>query len=286
MTVEVSYYPGCSLDGTAREYGESVEAISRLLGIELKELEDWTCCGASSAHAANDGLAAALPAANLMIADKAGKDLVVPCAACFSRLKTAEKELLSGREIPGISDKYQGKLHIKYMLDFVWNDVGKQAIAGNVKKPLTGLKAVCYYGCLTSRPPKITDAGQVDNPTNMDNLMKTLGADVRDWSFKTTCCGASLMLTCPDIARKMTGRLLDMAAEAGADCIVAGCPECHSNLDNFQKEISKETGKQYDIPIFYFTELMGLAFGDPSVKKWLSRHMVDPRPLLQKKGLI
>ena len=286
MTVKVSYYPGCSLDGTAREYGESVEAATRLLGIELKELDGWSCCGASSAHAANDRLAAALPAGNLMLADKAGLDLVVPCAACFSRLKFAEKELLSGKEIAGIQNKYEGKLQIKYLLDFIWNEVGEKAISGKVEKSLSGLHPVCYYGCLTTRPPKITDAKNPENPMNMDNLMKSLGADVKSWSYKTNCCGGSLMLTCPDIARKMTAKLLDMAEEAGADCIVAGCPICQSNLDNYQADISKDTGKKYEIPVFYFTELIGLALGDPSVGKWLGRHMVDPRPLLVKKGLI
>ena len=286
MTVNVSYYPGCSLDGTAREYGESVEAVARLLGIELRELDDWTCCGASSAHATNDVLAVALPAANLLIADKAGLDLVVPCAACFERLKVAEKKLLAGKEVPGITDKYAGKFHIRYMLDFLWEDIGEKAIRAKVKKSLSGLTPVCYYGCLTSRPPKVTDAKNPENPQAMDNLVKSLGADVRDWSYKTDCCGGSLMLTCPDIGRKMTAKLLDMAAEAGADCIIAGCPICQSNLDSYQKEISADTGKKYAVPVFYFTELMGLAFGDPAAKKWLSRHMVDPRPLLTRKGLM
>ena len=286
MTVNVSYYPGCSLDGTAREYGESVEAVARLLGIELRELDDWTCCGASSAHATNDGLAVALPASNLMIADKAGLDLVVPCAACFERLKVAEKHLLAGKEIAGISGKYQGKFHIKHMLDFIWENIGEKAISEKIKKPLSGLTPVCYYGCLITRPPKVTDAKNHEDPRAMDKLVKSLGANVKDWSYKTDCCGGSLMLTCPDIGRKMTAKLLDMAEEAGADCIIAGCPICQSNLDNYQKEISLDTGKKYAMPIFYFTELMGLAFGDPSAKKWLSRHMVDPRPLLEKKGLI
>jgi len=120
----------------------------------------------------------------------------------------------------------------------------------------------------------------------MDNIIKSLGADIKDWSYKTDCCGGSLMFTRPDIAKKLTAKLLDMAEEAGADCIVAGCPICQTNLDSRQKEISIDSGKQYNMPVFYFTELMGLAFGKPSVKKWLSRHMVDPRPLLEEKGLI
>jgi len=284
--MNVSYYPGCSLDGTAREYGESVEAVAQLLGIEFHELDDWTCCGASSAHVTNDELAVALPARNLLIADRAGMDLVVPCAACFQRFKVAEKELLAGKEIVGISDKYEGGLRIKYIVDFFWEDVGEKTLREKVRKPLSGLTPVCYYGCLTVRPPKITGARNPENPRAMDKIIESLGADIKDWSYKTDCCGGSLMFTLPDIAKKLTAKLLDMAAEAGANCIVAGCPICQVNLDSRQKEISVDSGRQYEMPVFYFTELMGLAFGDPSVKKSLSRHTVDPLPLLEQKGLI
>ena len=284
--MNVSYYPGCSLDGTAREYGESIEAVAQLLDVELKELDDWTCCGASSAHVTNDELAVALPARNLIIADRAEMDLVVPCAACFQRLKAADKELSAGKEIVGVPDKYKGDFSIRYIVDFFHEDVDEKILREKVKKPLSGLTAVCYYGCLSVRPPKVTDAKNPENPRAMDNIIKSLGADVRDWSYKTDCCGGSLMFIRPDIAKKLTAKLLDMAEEAGADCIVAGCPVCQSNLDSRQKEISAESGKKYDMPIFYFTELMGLAFGHPSVKKWLGRHMVEPWSLLEQKGLI
>jgi len=284
--VNVSYYPGCSLDGTAREYGESTEAVSRMLGVELKELDDWSCCGASSAHVTSDMLALALPARNLLVADTEGMDLVVPCAACYSRLRTAEKELLAGREIEGILNKYQGNFHIKHLVDFFWEDIGEKAILEKAVKTLAGISPVCYYGCLITRPPKVTDVSDPDNPESMDNLMKTLGADVKEWSYKADCCGAGHALTLPAVAWKLIQKLLDMAEEAGADSIVVGCPMCHSNLDSRQKEISQATGKEYNVPIFYFTELMGLAFGDPSAEKWLARHMVDPRPLLKQKGLI
>lgn len=284
--MNVSYYPGCTLHGTAREYGESVEAVAQLLGIEFQELDDWTCCGASSAHATNDALAVALPARNLLIADRAGVDLVVPCAACFQRFKVAEKELLAGKGIVGSPDEYKGDFNIKYIVDFFWEYVGEKTLREKVKKPLAGLTPVCYYGCLSVRPPRITGARNPENPRAMDNIIKSLGADVKDWSYKTDCCGGSLMFTCPDIAKKLTAKLLDMAEEAGADCIVTGCPICQSNLDSRQKEISVDSGRKYDMPVFYFTELMGLAFGDPSVKKWLGRHMVDPWPLLEQKELI
>ena len=219
-------------------------------------------------------------------AREAGLDLVVPCAACYQRLKFAEKELLAGKEIEGISRKYEGNFNIRHLADFIWEDVGEKSISSKVKKSLKDLKPVCYYGCLTVRPPKITDASNPEDPQSIDKIMKTLGSDVKNWSYKTDCCGGNLILTRPDIARSLIQKLLDMAEEAGADCIVTGCPMCFSNLDNRQKEISKRTGKEYAVPVFYFNELMGLAFNDPNVMKWLRRHLVDPRPLLSQKGLM
>ena len=284
--MNVSYYPGCSLDGLAREYGESIEAVSKTLGIELQELPNWTCCGSSSAHVTDDMLAVALPARNLEIADKVGMDLVVPCAACYQRLKAAQKELLAGKAIEGISHKYEGNFGIKHIVDFFWEDVGEKALYEQVRKPLVGLNPVCYYGCLMVRPPKVTDAKNPEDPQPMDDLMKSLGANAKNWSYKTDCCGGNLILTCPDIAKKLIEKLLTMAEEAGANCIVTGCPMCQSNLDTRQKELLQDTGKEYSIPVFYFTELMGLAFGDLSVSKWLSRHMTDPKLLLKQKGLI
>jgi heterodisulfide reductase subunit B len=284
--MDVSYYPGCSLDGSAKEYGESIESVCETLGIRLHELPDWNCCGSSSAHVTNDMLAVALAARNLDIADRAGMDLVVPCAACYHRLKVAEKQLPLGKATEVISGKYEGNFHIKNVVDFLWEDVGEKALTEKVKKPLWGLNLVCYYGCLMVRPPKVTDVKNPEDPQAMDNLMRSLGANVNNWSYKTDCCGSNLILTRPDIARKLIHRLLDMAEEAGANCIVAACPMCQSNLDTRQKKISEETGKEYNIPIFYFTELMGLAFENISVKKWLGKHMTDPRPVLRQKGLL
>lgn len=283
--MDVSIYPGCSLDGTGKEYGESLEAVTTMLGVHLRELHDWNCCGASSAHVMNDPLALALAARNLAIAEQAAMDLVVPCAACYQRLKVAEKKLLAGEKLDGVNS-YSGKIAINPMADFLWNNVGEKTISSLLKKPLDSLNPVCYYGCLTARPPKVTDAVSPENPMAMDEIMGCLGANVKQWSYKTDCCGGSLILTRPDIAKTLIRKLLDMAEEAGADCIVASCPMCQSNLDGRQKEISQESGKEYNVPILYFTELMGLAYGHPSAKKWLRRHVIDPRPLLTRKSLM
>ena len=284
--MEVAMYPGCTFSGTAREYRESVETVAQTLGVEFRELQDWTCCGASSAHVLNDRLAIALPARDLLIADKTGLDLVTPCAACFLRLKYAEKYLKQGKPIDGISGTLNSDFHVKPLVDYFWEDVGEKALTEKVKKPLDALNPVCYYGCLTARPPKITDSKNPENPQEMDRLLKSLGANVRNWSFKSDCCGGNLALTRPDLQMKLTQKLLDMAEEAGADCIAVSCPMRHLNLDSKQTEISQESGKSYNIPIFYFSELMGLAFGSSDVATWLSRHHVDGRALLKEKGLL
>jgi heterodisulfide reductase subunit B len=277
--MNIAYYPGCSLHGTAKEYGASTEDVARTLGVELEELADWNCCGASSAHMTNDDLAFSLAARNLGIMDKTGLDLVVPCSACFQRLKRAEKRLLAKEKPEGVSVTFSGDHQIKWAPDFFWKDVGEKAIRARIKQTLDGLKTVCYYGCLTSRPPEITDAEHPENPVALDKLMKLLGADVRDWSYKTDCCGGNLTLTKPDISAKMTGKLADMAREAGAECIVAACPLCQSNLDMGQPEGVEP------LPVFYFTELLGLALGEPA-EKWLGSHIIDPRPLLRDKNLL
>ncbi|MDY6842819.1 MAG: CoB--CoM heterodisulfide reductase iron-sulfur subunit B family protein [Thermodesulfobacteriota bacterium] len=284
--MKVSYYPGCSLHGTAREYDESTKAICEILGVELKELDDWNCCGASSAHSSNHFLSIALPARNLAIAEKCDcEDLVVPCAACFQRLKTAEQEI---RDNPHITDEvaYGGKLRISHLLDFLCTDEHLKRVQEKIKKPLSGLKTVSYYGCLTMRPPRVTGAEDFENPQKMDKLLKVMGAENHFWSYKTDCCGGSLVLTRPDIVKKLCSKLFDMAIEAGADAIVSACPLCQGNLDTRQSEIAKEFGKDYYLPIFYFTELMGLAFDHPHVSQWFDRHFIDPKKLLQSVGLM
>jgi heterodisulfide reductase subunit B2 len=284
--MDVAYYPGCSLDGTAREYGESLEAVSRHLDVNLRELADWSCCGTSSAHITDDALALGLAARNLEIADHTGLDLLVPCAACYSRLKTGDHDIKQNPAGDFAPAHYKGEFQILHAGDFFNETVGLPAIADKVVKPLAGLKVVCYYGCLITRPPKVTGAADPDNPEAMDNIMAELGAEVKPWSFKTDCCGASHILTLPQVAYRMVAKLLDMAAEAGADAVVCGCPMCQSNLDSWQTDISRETGKTYEIPVFFFTELMGLAFGQPDTNKWLSRHAADPKPLLKSLNLL
>jgi heterodisulfide reductase subunit B len=233
----------------------------------------------------DDELAVRLSARNMAIADRKGRDLLVPCAACFQRLKHADKELkvdAARWDAPG----YEGKAAVYHVNDFFDRPELIAEVKAHVRKPLAGLAAVPYYGCLSQRPPKITDAEAPENPISMDELMRAIGMVVRPWSYKTDCCGASLTLTRSDVVHKLTGDLFEAAQEAGAECIVTDCPLCQSNLDTGQGEIEAERAKQFNLPVFYVTELMALAFGHPSAAKWWKKHFVDPAPLLASKGLL
>jgi heterodisulfide reductase subunit B len=221
---------------------------------------------------------------NLALAEKGGGELLVPCVACYSRFKVAEKEIREHAE--EWETAYQGKVRIRYALDFFCEDSLIDLVREKVVTPLSGLKVACYYGCLSVRPPDITRVKDYEDPEHMDRLMGILGAEPLPWSYKTDCCGASLVMTRTDIVRKLSHGLLDMAREAEADCLVTGCTMCQSNLDTRQEEIGKEFGKKYDLPVFYFTELMGLAMGHRDVKRWFARHLTDPMRLLSAKGLM
>jgi heterodisulfide reductase subunit B len=283
--MKVSYYPGCSLEGTAVDYAASIASITPLLDMELEEIKDWNCCGATAAHSINHKLSLALPARNLARAEAAGHDVVAPCALCFNRLKMAEKALLSP-EGGKLDVTYGGSIKIWDLLDYITQPDYLKTLAAKLVKPLKDLKAVGYYGCMVARPPKVTGKTDCENPQNMEKLIKTVGATPLDWSYKTDCCGAGLAVSRPDIIDTLVQRLFDRALQAGADCFVVSCQMCQANLDMAQERISKKTGKNYYLPVLYFTELIGLALGHPDVQKWLSAHLVDPMPLLREKGLI
>ncbi|MBW1991571.1 MAG: disulfide reductase [Deltaproteobacteria bacterium] len=283
--MQVSYYPGCTLEGTAVDYAASIAAVAPLLEVELIELEDWNCCGASAAHSINHTLALELPVRNVLIAWEAGRDLVVPCALCFNRLKVAEKAL-AGPEGRKWGPPPPRPLKIWDLLDYFSQPALLQTLKDKVVRPLTGLRAVCYYGCLAARPPKVTDKEDYEDPQNMEAILQVLGAEPVDWSFKTDCCGAGLTVARPDLIEALVQRLYDRALAAEAECFVVSCQMCQANLDLPQRRIAKKTGRPYYLPVLYFTELMGLALGHPDVSNWLGKHLTDPRPLLQSKNLL
>lgn len=281
--MRVSYYPGCSLEATARDYRQSLEYVCRRLGIELVEVEDWSCCGATAAHSTDAFLSLALPARNLQRAEAAGLDLVVPCPLCFNRLKTTEAALKAGKP-EGFPYDFRGGIQVWDLLDFLSRPDLLARIQAEVTRPLKDLKVVCYYGCMSNRPPKVTGARNPENPQSMDRLLTVLGAEVKDWSYKTDCCGASHTVARPDIVHTLVQRLYERALEAGAEAIAVSCQMCQANLDLPQAKIAEIFGKSYHLPVIYFTELIGAAWGAPETASWLAKHLVDPRPCLRDKA--
>ena len=283
--MKVSYYPGCSLHATATEYNQSVRAVSRALGVELKEVEDWSCCGATSAHSTNFKLSIALPARNLVSAEKDELEMImVPCAACFNRFKTAQYHLGKDEKLRTeieniVGGEYKGNIAVRNPVDVVFNEIGLDTLNEKVTRKLSGLKPVSYYGCLLLRPPEICEFDNYENPYMMDGIMESLGAESRPWSYKTDCCGGSLTLGKTEIVVRLVDKLMKMAREAGANCLVTACPICMANLDMRASEGMR-------LPAFYFTELIALAMGLEGPEKWFKMHNVDPRPLLNSLGLI
>ncbi|HEY4690645.1 MAG TPA: heterodisulfide reductase-related iron-sulfur binding cluster [Anaerolineae bacterium] len=283
----VAYYPGCSLHSTAAEFDTSARAVAQALGLNLIEPKGWTCCGSSAAHRADPDAALRLPLENLSLIEQSGfAEVTMPCAACFNRHKVAQYEIRHDDQRKAALDEaagyaYRDTVQVSTLIEMITRRVGPQKVASSVKRPLTGLRAVCYYGCLLTRPPQVTEAQHPENPTDMDTLMAALGIEVLDWSYKTTCCGAAHSITRPDIVLKLSGNLIQHAREAGADVIAIACPLCHTNLDarQFQMELAEP------LPVLYFTQLMALALGMPE-KAALHKNLVDPRPLLRRKSLL
>ena len=283
----IAYYPGCSLHGTSSEYDLSARAALSTLGVALEEPKNWSCCGSTPAHSTDRYLSVSLPLGNVLAMEKEGFDhITTPCPSCFIRLRTAQRE---SREV-GIEERLLAEwggipssdLKIDHLLQTVTERVGYHRVQEKVLYPLKGLKVVCYYGCIITRPPKITGSREYEYPVGMDRLMEAVGATPLDWSYKTRCCGASLSITQPTIARRMTERILQNAKRVGADAVVVACPLCHINLDSRQGQIGEESGETFDIPIIYFTQLMGVAFGIHPSQLGLNKHIVDPGPLVNR----
>ena len=284
--MKYAYYPGCSLEAAlAKEYDLSTKAVSERFGIELEELPDWNCCGASSGHSTSYLLNHAIVGRNLAIAEKQGLDIAAACPACYVRLKHTRHEVmerpqLKEQVVESIGLPYEAKYDVRHLLDILCNDVGIEAIKEKVTKPLSGLKLVSCYGCFLVRPPKVVAFDDPENPQSMDNLLAALGAEVLDWSGKVDCCGGSLALTKRDIVVRLVGELVAMARGVGAEALVAACPLCQMNVDGRQDFAGKP------LPVFYFTELVGLSMGNPDAKSWFKKHLVSPNKLLTSHGLL
>jgi len=264
------YFPGCSLHATAIEYDIATQAVCKALGIEIAEMDDWNCCGATAAYAVDRFLSMALPARDLAIADREKKDILAPCAACYHFLARANEML---REKPKLKEKtnkvlaeigleYKGLIEVRHPLDVIVNDYDLENVKKKVVRPLTGLKVAPYYGCLMLKPPTFCKFDNPENPQTLDKLAAAVGAEVVQWhQWKTRCCGGALQMIKEEAMMELTRRILVKAKEYEADCIVTACPFCHMNLDMMQSNINAAFDLKLHVPVLYFSQLLGLALG-------------------------
>jgi len=274
----LGFYPGCSLKGSSREYAESVLAVAKAFDIAIEEINDWNCCGATAAHNMNRELSLALPARILSLAEKQGlTEIVVPCAACYSRLTVTQHELAADQTLKArISEvnsmEYKGSVTILNIIQMLDKYVTPK-LEGKVVKPFNK-KVACYYGCLLVRPHEILKFDREEDPQSMDELMLKAGATPIDWAFKTECCGAGLSVSRTPSVGKLSGMIVGDAKDRGAEAIIVACPMCHSNLDMRRKEINEYLGEKVDIPVLYITQALGLAIGLDRKELGLQRHFV------------
>lgn len=265
--MDYTYYPGCSLESAHSSYSDSVKSVFKYLGSNLIELEDWNCCGATAYMSVKETMSFAISARNLALAEKHDRDVVAPCSACFTILSKTNRYL---KELPEFHEKvneclkeggltYNLTVKVRHPLEVLINDIGLETIKAKVKHPLDGLKIANYYGCQIVRPEKGFD--DRENPMTMDNLFEVLGATNVYYPFKVKCCGGMLMTTYEDVALKLSKEIIASAVENGADCIVTTCPLCQMNLEGYQDLINKKYNTNYKMPILFFTQVLGLAFG-------------------------
>ena len=291
--MDIAYYPGCTLKASSSLYDVQSRRIFKELGINLEEIEDWNCCGATSAGKVDDFLAVAMPARNLGIAEAAGfSEMVIPCSACYSRILVAQKRLEDSpalkEEINGeLTKKIQGKIKVSSILEVILTKVASGELAEKATKKLSGIKAACYYGCLQTRfPLDVPVPDDAENPQGMETILKVLGAEALDWSYKTDCCGASASLNDQETALNLMSRIMKDAVTRGANCFVATCPFCQLNMDAYQDKFCKKHDIQERLPVYFITEMIGLAMGLDPEELQIDRHFVDGTGLLKELNLL
>jgi heterodisulfide reductase subunit B2 len=274
----LGFYPGCSLKGSSREYAESVLAVARAFDVNIQEISDWNCCGATAAHNLNRDLSVALPARILSLAEEQGfEDIVVPCAACYSRLTVTGHQLDADASlrtrIAEINNKeYRGTTRILNVVQMLDKYVTPN-LESKIKTPFNH-RVACYYGCYLVRPHEILKFDREEDPQSMDDLMLKIGATPVDWAFKTECCGAGLSVSRTSSVGRLSGQIMKDAHDRGAEAVVVACPMCHSNLDMRRDAINSFLGEKIDIPVLYVTQAIGLAVGIDRKELALQRHFV------------
>jgi heterodisulfide reductase subunit B2 len=282
----LAYYPGCSLHGSAGELDSSFKATATALDIVLDEIPDWSCCGNTAIHSSNRLLAASLPTHELAkIEQDMDLDTVaIPCAGCFSRFAISHFESQQPESEPLITAvvgrRYNGTVTVHNLVDVYHDDVGLDALAAKVTRPFNGLKVASYYGCLLTRPPKVTLAEDPEYPTHMDEVVEVLGCEAVDWNCKTDCCGSSLALSEVGMVADMIRRILQDARDCGAEAVVVACPLCQVNLDATQARIAKAHPGWEPLPVIYLSQLVGRAIQVDERELGLKKLIVDARAVM------
>ncbi len=291
--MEIAYYPGCSLKQSSSLYDVQCRKVFEALGFTLAELEDWNCCGATSAAKVDDFLAVALSARNLGIAEASGCDqVVIPCSACYSKTMVAQQRLCDDSALrdeinAGIAQKVNGKIKVASILEALLETVHSGSLKKRVQKPFRGLNPVCYYGCMLTRfPYNVSVSDDVENPQGMEIVLKALRANPLDWNLKTACCGASAAVNDHKTSLNLMGKIMQDAVSRGADCMVVTCPMCQLNMDAWQEAFCRLHGIRERLPVYFLTELIGLAIGMSIEELQIDRHFTDSTSLVKELGLI
>jgi heterodisulfide reductase subunit B len=289
--VKLAFYPGCSLESTSKEYRDSSLLVAQALGIELEEIPDWICCGSTPAHMTDELLSIALPSYNLRLAkDMGAEGVAVPCASCYSRLRTANHAVTSdpdkrAKVAEVLGEPYEGDLPVYHMIEPINEIISRPDFKTRLKQDMKGLKVASYYGCLLVRPPDVTGFDDAEDPQTLDRMVDAVGGVPVRWRYKVECCGAALAFARPEIVEKLSGEILGDAKYSGADIVLVACPLCQSNLDLRQRDIEKYQGVDLEVPILYFTQLLGLALGFSCKELGLDKHTINPVPVLKKAGI-
>jgi len=288
--VKYAYYPGCSLECNAAAYDWSVRAVAEVFGLQLPEIDDWNCCGATEYFSQDELTACAVIARNLALVDPQLDQVVAPCAACYLNLKKVDRlmaedakmgDLINQALAAGGLHYTPGRVQVRHFLEVLYSDVGEERIRQKVVRPLTGLRVAPYYGCQWVRPFK-----EVDNPEypmKMDELLSWVGAEVIDYPVKAHCCGGHMTQISEPQAFELIRRLLYSAEEYKADLIACMCPMCQLNLDAYQSRVNSFFNTHFKIPIVYFTQVVGLALGLDMQRLGFGKEIVAARPVLEAK---
>ncbi len=294
---EYIFYPGCSMESSAKAYYQSMQAVCEALGMQMREVEDWNCCGATEYLALERTPAYALIARNLALAEKQAqgtRTVVTACSACYLNLSKADHYMQEddafGKKVnqalaAGGLHYTPGALAVRHLLDVVLNDIGLEAIQARVVKPLTGLRVAPYVGCMLPRPDYNRRYSDTEHPTELDDLIRALSAEVIDFPLKTSCCGGHMSQIGPETAFELIRRIIAGADQYRADVIVTLCPMCQMNLDVFQGQMNGYFKTDYQIPVLFFTQLMGIAFGRRAEELGFGREFVSARQAMSRIGV-